>query len=102
MTEIKEGDMVKLPGDDGYREVTILKETYLELPEPIVLPEETDSAIVFSTEDVWVMRISEKGIEFNREERPNWTVNDFARAVCCVLEKNFNVTFTEMNTIDGQ
>lgn len=45
--------------------------------------------IVFSNSSHWVMRITSEGrIEFNREGYPEFTPDDFAKAVIDILEKS--------------
>ena len=43
----------------------------------------------------WVMKITKQGIIFNKENFIFANTNDFAKAVCEILEKNFAVKFTE-------
>jgi hypothetical protein len=40
----------------------------------------------------WIIEISEDGFKFNREDYPQATANDFARAFVEILEKQFVVT----------
>ena len=66
-----------------------MDENFLSLP-PIPNPEEK-GLITMSSNGIWVMKISEKGIRFN----PDLEKDTLARAVIWVLEENFNVLIIE-------
>lgn len=57
---------------------------------------ENESQITFNAdvgENTWIMKLTNKGIFFNRERYPNSSPDDFADAVISVLEKKFTVKF---------
>ena len=54
------------------------------------------SEIIFNADaddGSWVMKLTDKGIFFNRDRYPNVQPDDFAQAVIEILEKNFTVKF---------
>lgn len=42
----------------------------------------------------WVMKITQEGIKFNKNDYPNSTPDDFSQAIIYILEKRFNIKFT--------
>jgi len=61
----------------------------LKLEKPI------NSEIIFNAdiEGSWVMKLTSKGIFFNRDKFPDAKPDDFALAVIKILEKEFSVKF---------
>lgn len=56
--------------------------------------EDQNSEIIFKTnEKDWCMRLTKKGIFFNRDKYPDSTTDDFAISVIKILEKEFSVKF---------
>ncbi len=53
------------------------------------------SQFEFRLEDKWVIRINPSGIQFNHEEFPGLSSNDFAEKFCDILEKCYEITFTK-------
>lgn len=49
----------------------------------------------YAIPDVWALKITEKGLVFNREYYPNSKPEDFAIAFIEILEKCFTVNFTK-------
>ena len=54
------------------------------------------SAISFipDADKPWIIKISQEGIKFNREDYPNVAPDEFARAFCEILERCYDVSFT--------
>lgn len=46
-----------------------------------------------SFDDNWLFEITPEGIEFNHEDHPNFTTNDFAKEFIKILENNYEITF---------
>ena len=62
--------------------------------ETIDLGEDKSSEISFNADsNKWVMKLTDKGIFFNRQAYPNAHPEDFAQAVVEILEKEFTVKF---------
>lgn len=55
--------------------------------------ENTSKNIYFQNAKDWVVRITEKGIEFNREAFPDHKPDDFAKEFMEIIEKGFAVKF---------
>lgn len=55
----------------------------------------TSSQIIFNAEidGSWVMKLTTRGIFFNRDKYSESNPDDFAKAVIAILEKKFDVTF---------
>lgn len=53
-----------------------------------------ESEILFCCDNQkWVMKLTKKGVFFNREDFPNASASSFAQAIVEILEKEFSVTF---------
>lgn len=70
----------------NYKRCNVVKE--------IMDDEKSESTIIFNAEaNEWVMKLTPRGIFFNRDRYPNAMPDDFANAVIEILEKNFLVKF---------
>lgn len=68
---------------DEYKSITC------EIREP------TQQQINITNNNDWLMRISDKGIEFNREAFPNWQPDDFTKAIIDLLENAYDLKFVK-------
>ncbi len=46
-----------------------------------------------SLKDIWMVKLTEEGIKFNREDFPELTADEFAKEFIHILECQFNVRF---------
>lgn len=46
-----------------------------------------DSEIIFQLDHTWVLKLTGKGIEFNREAFPEWEPDDFAEKFIEIIDK---------------
>lgn len=56
-----------------------------------IRPYNDDPDIIFSIKDKWIMKLTSKGIKFNRDEFKNLCEDDFANLITEILEKSFTV-----------
>jgi hypothetical protein len=59
----------------------------------ITIRDNSPQAMYFKNAKDWVFRLSEKGIEFNREAFPDHKPEDFAREFMEIIENSYNVKF---------
>lgn len=53
-----------------------------------------DTGITFSIDGKWLLKLSEAGMEFNKEGFPQFKEDDFVRKFIEILEDQFNVNFS--------
>lgn len=53
------------------------------------------SSITLNGSEHWIMRLTDKGIFFNREVYTDASPDDFAKVVIDILENSYDVTFNK-------
>jgi hypothetical protein len=59
-----------------------------------IIRKNVNSEICISAEHgKWAIKITDNGLEFNKEGYPSYTADDFAKTFIFILESNFTVKF---------
>ena len=82
---------------DGCCECDLTHNPYPNAVEYTIYPQVPSEIHFCSSTGIWVMKLTESGIIFNRERYSDSKPDDFAQAVIDILEKNFSVKFERKN-----